>query len=1018
LVGLFPPPVSTIGAVGRVSSPRFIGRREELIALEAALAQTRDGCGSVVFVGGEAGIGKSRLVSELAGRAEQSGMTVVIGECLALGEGELPYAPVVGALRSLLAQQGAAEIGAGLGSVREELAALLPELSSGHTGATSPLVGPGGQARLFERFLALLESAAQSGPLVLVVEDFQWADRSTCDFFSFLIRAVRDQPIALIITYRSDELRRGHPLRHCMLELARSGRATRVDLRPFARAEVREQVAAILEEPPPAPLVDRLLKRSEGSPFFTEELLASAREAGESLPDSLRDTLLARVESQSTVVRDVLRIAAVAGPTVDHSLLAAAAGLPDDELNRALREAVESYLLAPHTSTAGYSFRHALLKEAIYSDLLPGERRNLHLRLARTLAAEPRLGGVQPAGAAELAYHWDAAGELPEALTALVSAGAAAEELCAPAEAWLHYERALEIWDRVAPAPGELPLDRLEVIRRAADAALMAGEEERALTLAHDVLALIDEHDDPIGAALAYERLGHYLWSAGRDEQALPALRRAVELMPDDPPSEQLALVLAAEGRALMLCDRTEDSNSLCDQALAIARQLGAEAVEAQVLNTMCANLALVGELDRAVEAATQGLTIARRLRLADELHRSYMNGSAALHLAGQVEESLAMAWEGIASAREFGIDRQWGDFLRVEVAERLLQVGRWREADQLLEEVIDHSPTGAQAAMACRSRAYLQAELGEFDEAARVLDQAEEQIRGSLGSMTLATHAAVRVSLELWASRPEAAAAVVSDYLDRAGDHEQVSSTAALYELGTRACADIAARAPGDRLTEERQTVRAKQLLERLDAVIARMTGTIPPLVLANRVACAAESSRIGGAGDAALWADASRRWEACRDQYHAAYARWREAEALLASGSDRAHVEALVRDAHSVADELGARPLREELEALARRARVPLGQEPRPEAAPNPALERLELTPREIEVLSLLASGMTNREIGAELFISGKTASVHVSRILTKLAAPNRTAAAAAARQLGVTPSEAVPAGAQRTS
>ena len=756
----------------------------------------------------------------------------------------------------------------------------------------------------------------------------------------------------------------------------------------------------------PRPLVDQLLERSEGNPFFTEELLASSCKPGEPLPDSLRDTLLARVEARSTVVQDVLRIAAVTGRTVDHALLAAVAELSEDDLTGALREAVENYLLAPDCATAGYSFRHALVREAIYSDLLPGERRNLHLRLARTLGAQPRPAGAKAAGVAELAHHWYAAGELPEALAALVNAGVAAQHVCAPGEAWEHYERALEIWDRVAPAPGELPLERVEVLRRAADAALMTGEEERAITLAHDVLARIDEHDDPIGAALAYERLGRYLWSAGRDEDALPAYRRAVELMPDDPPSEQRALVLAAEGQALMLCDGTAESNSRCEEALAIARSVGAEAVEAHVLNTICGNLDAVGEVGQAVEAARQALTIARRLRLADEIHRSYTNGSAALHAAGRVEESIAMAWEGIASAREFGLERQWGDFLRGEVAERLLQVGRWREAEQLLEEVIDRAPTGAQAGMACRLLGYLRAQLGEFDAAARALDRAGEQIRRSLGSMTIGMHVAARVSLELWAGRPEAAAAVVSDYLERAGDGEQVFCTAVLYQLGTRACADLAARAPGDFLVEQRQTVAAQKLLERLDALIARMTGVIPSLVRACRAACAAEYSRIGGTGDATLWADARRQWESCEDRYHAAYGRWREAEALLASGGDRANVEALVRGAYAVADELGAQPLRGELEALARRARIELGQGGAPEPGPNAALERLELTPREIDVFALLAGGLTNREIGAELFISDKTASVHVSRILTKLSVPNRAAAAAAAHRLGVTP------------
>ena len=996
----------TIRELGRVSSPRFIGRGDELAVLEAALARAREGWGSLVFVGGDAGAGKSRLISELAGRAERAEMMVAVGECLSLGHAELPYAPIVGALRPLLAQQGASTLGARLGSVHEELTALMPELPSGHGEVAISGVRQGSQAGLFEQLLALFASAARDRPLMLVLEDFHWADRSTCDFASFLIRATRREPIALIITYRNHELRRGHPLRHCMLELERSGRAVRVELRPFTRAEIREQVATILDESPSPPLVDGLLERSEGNPLFTEELLASSVEPGEPLPDSLRDTLLARVESQTTVVQDVLRIAAVAGRTVDHALLASVAELSEPDLNRALRDAVDSYLLSHGSSSTAYSFRHALLREAIYADLLPGERRNLHLRLARALDAQPLLAGSRVPGTAELAHHWYAAGELPAALMASVDAGAAAEGLCAPGEAWLQYERALELWDRVDPAPGELPLERLEVLRRAADAALMTGEEQRAIALGRDMLARVDERDNPVRAALAYERLGRYLWSAGCDQDALPAYRRAVELMPDDPPSAELALVLAAEGQALMLCDRTAESNALCAQALGIARQVGAEAVEAHVLNTMCANLALVGELDRAVEAARQGLAIARRLRVADEISRSYVNGSAALHAAGRLEESLAMAWEGIASAREFGVERQCGDFLRVEVAERLLQVGRWREAEELLEEVMDRSPTGARAAMACRSLGYLHAEQGEFEAAARALDQAEKQIRRSLGSMTRGLHAAARVSLELWTGRPEAAAAVVSDYLKRAGDGEQVSFTAALYELAVRACGDLAARAPGDLLAEKRQTAVADKLLERLDGVIMRMTGEISPAILASRAACAAEYSRIGGGGDAARWAVARRRWEACEDRYRAAYARWREAEALLASGSDRADVKALVFDAHAVAAELGARPLREEIEALARRARIELDHGSPPESVPNAPLDRLELTPRELDVLPLLVSGLTNREIGAELFISDKTASVHVSRILSKLSVPNRVAAAAAARHLGVTP------------
>jgi DNA-binding CsgD family transcriptional regulator/tetratricopeptide (TPR) repeat protein len=995
--------VIIVGVIGRVSSPQFVGRRAELAALEAALARAQEGFGSVVLVAGEAGMGKSRLISELAGRAQGNGMTVAVGECLPLGEGELPYAPVVGALRSLVRQGAAPELDVFLGPAGEDLATLPPELSLIDGDAGPPFSGEGSQGRLFEQLLTLLATAARAAPLVLVMEDFQWADRSTRDFLAFLVRAARREPIALIVSYRSDELQRRHPLRPFVLELERSGRAVRVELGKFTRAELSEQVAAILDAPPPPPLVDRLLARSGGNPFFTEELLASSHKPGEPLPASLRDTLLARVDAHSTSVRDLLRIAAVTGRTVDHALLAAVAQLPEDDLNTALRDAVDDYLLAHDPATAGYAFRHALLREAIYADLLPGERRTLHLRLARTLGERPRLAGTTAAAAAELAHHWYAAGELPAALVASVDAGAAAEDVHALGEAWLHYERALEMWELVRPAPAELRFGHLEVMRRAGEAAVLTGETQRAIALAREVLGRIDERSDSIQAALAHERLGRYLWTAGCGEDALPEYRRAVELMPEDP-SEDRALVLAAEGQVLMLCNRHAESSDRCEQALTIARAVGAESVEAHVLNTICGNLSGVGDYDKAVAAAIQALGIARRLRLPGEMSRSYANGSDALDEAGRTEESIAMAREGISSAREFGIDRNIGDFLRGEVAGRLFRSGRWGEADQLLEEVMARGPTGVNAGVACLHLGELLAERGEFDAARRALDQADGQVTGSVGAMWLGPPVAARASLELWTGHPGTAAVLVADYLQRTAVGQPVFFSARVYELGTRACADLAALAPGDVNTCQQQAAHAQALLARLDELIAQLTAMAPPLVSASRAACAAECSRIGQPGDAVLWADAQRQWEACPNRYGAAYARWRGAEALLATDGDRRAAETLMREAHAVATELGARPLGEELERLALRARIDLGDQRTVEATPDARLERLELTPRELEVFALLTAGLTNREIAAELFISHKTASVHVSRILSKLSVPNRAAAAAAGSALGV--------------
>jgi DNA-binding CsgD family transcriptional regulator len=985
--------------VGRVSSSRFVGRSEELAALQAAADQARAGVGSVVLVGGEAGMGKSRLIAELGAQAVSRGTTLLVGECLPLAEGELPYAPVVGALRSLVDQRGAAELDALL-PAHAELAALMPELAGER--AASPSTPPGSQARLFEQMAALLVSTARAAPLVVVIEDFQWADRSTGDFLAFLVRATRREPIALIVSYRSDELDRRHPLRPVVMELERSGRAVRVELRPFTRQELDEQVTAILERSPPSTLIEELLTRSDGNPFFTEELLAASGNAGASLPDSLRDTLLARVDAHSPDVRTLLGVAAVAGRTVSHGLLTEVADMAEDALSEALRDAVDGHLLVHGAPTVDYVFRHALMREAVYGDLLPDERRRLHLRLAQASDAMPPTSGLRSMAAAEVAHHWYAAGQLGAALPAALAAAAAAEEVYALGEARLHYERALDIWESVRPAEGELALSRVEVIRKAAEAANLTGEAERAIALARDAVTAIDERAQPTQAALAHERLGRYLWTAGQGDDALPEYRRAVELMPEHPASEERALVLAAEGQVLMLYNRIAESSERCADALAIARTLGAQHIEARVLNTLSPLRSATGDFPGAVEAATRGLEIARRLGLRDEMCRSYTNGSDALHQVGRVKESLAMALEGVRSARDFGFDRQWGDFLRAEVAGRLLQVGRWREAEELLREIIDHRPIGVTAGIAYTHLGHLLAWRGEFDAAALALDQADEHVSRSSASMWLGPTAIARATLELGAGRPEDARRTVGSCLARVADGEFLFFTAGLYELGIRACAEVAGAVPGNAVTERQE---AAELTARLQQLIDRPTAAVPPLVLARRSACAAEYSRIGSAGDPVLWSDARRGWEICDDVYATAYASWREAEALLAAVGDRAEAEVLVRQAHGTATDLGAGPLREGLEGLARRARIQLTRDDAG-AAVSSRLAELELTPREIEVLDLLADGMTNREIAAELFISAKTASVHVSRILTKLAVPTRAAAAAAAARLGVPP------------
>jgi DNA-binding CsgD family transcriptional regulator/tetratricopeptide (TPR) repeat protein len=407
------------------------------------------------------------------------------------------------------------------------------------------------------------------------------------------------------------------------------------------------------------------------------------------------------------------------------------------------------------------------------------------------------------------------------------------------------------------------------------------------------------------------------------------------------------------------------------------------------------------------VEAAEQARAIARALGLVEELGRSYINGSDALDHAGRVAEAIALANEGIAAAREFGVGLRFGDFLRGEVAGRLIGTARWAEAERLLHELLDRGPEGLVAVAALHHLGRLHAERGEFTQADEVLDRAgaSQTLIGSSVWAGLVTEA--RAIAELWRGDAAAALVLIGDCLDRIAAREHIFYTARLYELGARAHADIAARSPGDVPLREHQADRVERLLARLDARIGALRGSTPPRVLAIRAATVAERSRVGGDGDAGLWSDAERAWSACGDRYLGAYAQWRRAEAVLAAGGDRSEAGSLVSAARRVADELGAAPLAAELDALARRARLDVDRDRTPSeegVSPRTALEGFDLTSREIEVLALLADGMTNKEIAAELFITDKTASAHVSHILSKLSVRNRTAAAALARQLGL--------------
>jgi DNA-binding CsgD family transcriptional regulator/tetratricopeptide (TPR) repeat protein len=986
---------------GRVASPTFVGRIEELQTLEAAKVRAATTEPAVVLVGGEAGVGKTRLVAELTARCAADRTRVLVGGCVPVGDGALPYAPIVEVLRTLLADLGVRAVRELIGPSWPELARLLPAL--GEPDRAGP-DDPAAQARLFELLLGLLGRLGEQAPVVLVVEDLHWADRSTRDLLAFLVRNLRRERVLLVVTYRNDEPGQQR-LGSYLAELDRGGPVQRLELPRLDQTQTVAQLIGILEATPSAELVDAVFARSEGNPFFTEELLAAVRAGSLQLPSTLRDLLRGRAAVLPELAQRVLEVVAVAGRRVPHRLLAAVAGLDDQPLVEALRVAVASQLLVTRPGQDGYDVRHALLREVIDADLLPGERTGLHAAYARALTERPQLADGPPAvAAAELAAHWDAAGDLERALPAAVEAGSAAERAHAFPEAQRHYERALQLWEKVSDPGRAAGLDRVELLTKTADAAGFAGRTQRALVLLTTALEELDPNDGPVRAALLHMRLGGLRWIAGDEPACLAALEEAVRILPAEPSPEQ-ARVLAAYAQWLMLAGRDRDAVRRAEEALAVARTVGARAEEGHALD-------ILGSCTGNIEYLEEALRIAEEVGNAEGIVRAYLNLGTVLSRRGRTREALDLARRGLAVARELGLDRAMGSFLAANLAWELFDLGDWEESEGVVAEALEREAAAAPRLHTIRGT--LEVGWGDFPaareqlELARRLNPSPYEAAGPLASLA---------ELAIWEGRYRDARAAIDEAVsvpERRDPKEELPppEAAEIYALGLRVEADCAelARAARSAAGFEEARRRARPLIAMLQAItgpLERAAGGAVDRVLCYVALGKAECSRLEGRPDPEPWERAVGSCERLELPYPAAYARFREAEAMLAAKAPRARIEPVIRAAHRTAVALRAEPLRREIELLARRGRLRLQEQvaaaAAPEAPPSPAAP-FGLTRREAEVLALVAAGRTNRQIGQQLFITPKTASVHVSRILAKLGVEGRGEAAAVAHRLGL--------------
>jgi len=974
----------------RVSSRRFVGREQQLAELRRLLDEAVAGQARIALVGGESGVGKTRLAEELRHHAKAQGVRVLTGDCVELAEGELPYAPLIGALRPLIRAGDPS-----LDAVREAFNRAPGDLDAADQG------------RVFELLLDALDALAQEAPLVLVLEDIHWADRSTRDFLAFAARNLCRERVLLLATYRTDELHRRHPLRPLLPELERQEEVTIVLLERLTRGEVHELLTDILGAAPDDDLLDRLFARCEGNPLFAEELLAAGHDGHGDLPPTLRDALILRVEALAEPTQGLLRVVAAAA-RADEALLAEVGELEPAVVRPALREALAGNVLVLGDD-GRYAFRHALLREAMHEDLLPGEDVELHLRLARALERRADAGQDDLDTVVEIAHHFAAAGEQAEALVAALRAADAAERLRAPAEALAQLERALALWPRVPTARERAGMDHVHLLERLGTAADDLGDNERARHAFERALAELDVDVDPRRGARLLAALGSAQWHMGRGGETMASYDRGLDLLRDlDEPCVERAMLLAGKAKTLMLGGRYAEAIEVCDRTLAEARASGSRAAEANARNTLGVALACNGDVEAGIAQLRESMAIDRADGRFDALGRGYTNLGDTLLLVGRAREAYAFVTAGISEAAGRGRKGSW---MRLQAAEIAVALGRLDEAEALLADHRGRRQNdtvgayyGGVAGELALTRGRPQEALEHLQRATALVQLAyDPQWHGPMAAMTAHALRQLRRYDEARATLEQARVR-----LSRVPGMQDHARMARLAATAVAVEADVAerARALGD-------TDAVAEAVDRAQAAVERAGAEAGVLSASGWVAEAeAQLTRVLGEPAPPAWARSRAAWLAMERFPYAAEALWRQGEAALSTG-DRDGARAALGEALAEATDLQMAWLVNEIEALARRARLRLvvGADAAGEAgeAADPAGEAdaaaaLGLTPREREVLELLAGGATNREIGEALFMAEKTASVHVSRILAKLEVRSRTEAAAVAYRLGL--------------
>ena len=944
---------------------------------------------SAVLLAGDAGVGKTRLLTELRDRSVAEGWLVQAGHCLDFADSALPYLPF-----SEITGRIARELPDLFDEVAERHPALLRLLPGQRmlSQATDPESIPADQAALFDAVHALAEAVGAHQCLLVVVEDLHWADQSTRDLMSFLFGRGFDAQVALVASYRSDDLHRRHPLRRQVAAWARMSGVERIQVEPLGHADVRRLVQQLHPDPLPEPQVRDIVGRAEGNAFFVEELVGATRSRTGRVPDDLAELLLVRLESLDDPAVTVVRAAAVAGRRVSHAALSAVVGLEPAELDRAVRDAVEGHVLVP-SGDDYYRFRHALLAEAVYDDLLPGERTRLHAAYAKALQ-EGRATGT----AAELARHARLAKDYATALTASLRAGDDARAVGGAEEAAQHYLQALDLWFDTR-LPDDVDLDHARLVGLVSDALIAAGHPARALGVVREQLVRLPADADDSARGQLLGTLAFSLAMTETTEDPLEVTHEAVRLVPDEPTSAR-AKVLAVHARMLSRAGRFQEGREVAMTALALAERLDMPRLASDIRTTLV-HLDKGGPSESLVEALRSAIAGAVDAGASNtELRALLLLGN---HHLDNAEFAAADEAFSRATTRAKAEGTPWVPYAaeaRWMHAVSLRLQGRWDEALTVLDMSQEVVPP-IYRALLTGTRSQILVARGDPEGA----ELAHEQ-RPFWREEGLVATTAGGAELEAADLNGDQLAAgelyrLITDTLTRIW-HPLFQARVRLAVTTLAAYAQGAVRRSAAERAADASVVAG--LVDDAHAVLDRRNAksgtTWGPESRAWEARVGAELLRWRWAADidppaqqelVEAWREVEREFEAFGAPYELATVRATLAEILTATG-DAAGAAAATEAALEVAERLGARPL---LRRLGRATGAP---------ATRTAGARVSLTPRESEILALVAQGRTNGEIGRQLFISTKTVSVHVSNILGKLGASGRTEAAAIARRDGL--------------